>query len=96
MPPAHRPVGRQNLARAPISNLGCVLELLWLLLTTLMASIRPRQELMLECRRQGLDDGGRGRRQLGHRVRPKRRKGPHATVTKIGIIVTPVYYRLLH
>src|SRR5947209_15107225 len=41
-------VGGQNLARAPISNLGCVLELLWLLLTTVLAWARPRHALVLE------------------------------------------------
>src|SRR5881227_1058769 len=41
-------VGRQNLARAPISNLGCVFEFPWLLLTTVLAWARPRQDLVLE------------------------------------------------
>ena len=36
-------VGRQNLAQAPISNLGYVLELLWLLRTTVLAWARPRR-----------------------------------------------------
>ena len=41
-------MGGQNLARAPISNLGCVFDLLWLLLTTVLAWARPRQDLVLE------------------------------------------------
>ena len=41
-------MGGQNLARAPISNLGCVLELLWLLLTTVLVWARPRHALVLE------------------------------------------------
>ena len=41
-------MGGQNLARAPISNLGCVFELLWLLLATVLAWVRPRQDLVLE------------------------------------------------
>ena len=41
-------MGWQNLARAPISNLGCVLELLRLLLTAMLAWVRPRHDLVLE------------------------------------------------
>ena len=54
-------VGRQNLARAPISNLGCVLEFLWLLLTTVLAWARPRHDLVLEnllLRHRGVRDFG--------------------------------------
>jgi transposase InsO family protein len=41
-------VGRQNLRRARIGDAEDVLELLWLLFTTLRASVRPRQDLVLE------------------------------------------------
>jgi putative transposase len=42
------PVGRQNLARTPISNLGCMLELLWLLLRAMLAWVRSHHDLVLE------------------------------------------------
>ena len=41
-------VGRQNLARAEIGDAEGVLELFWLLVTTVLGSIRPRHELVLE------------------------------------------------
>ncbi len=41
-------VGRQNLTRAQISDAGGVLELLWLLFTSMRAAARPRQDLVLE------------------------------------------------
>jgi putative transposase len=41
-------VRRQNVARAEIGDPEGVLELLCLLLTTVLASVRPRQDLVLE------------------------------------------------
>src|SRR5947209_7538340 len=41
-------VGGQNLARAYIGDAEGVLDLLWLLLTTVLAWLRPRQDLVLE------------------------------------------------
>ena len=41
-------MGRQNLTRTKISDAESVLELLWLLIMTVFASLRPRQELVLE------------------------------------------------
>ena len=39
---------RQNLARADIGDAEGVLGLLWLLIMTLLAWVRPRQDLVLE------------------------------------------------
>ena len=41
-------MGRQNLRRAQIGDADGVLDLLWLLFTTLHAVMRPRQDLVLE------------------------------------------------
>ena len=41
-------MGRQNLARAQIGDADGVLELLWLLFTTVRAAARPHQDLVLE------------------------------------------------
>jgi hypothetical protein len=41
-------VGRQSLTRARIGDAYVVLDLLWLLLTTVQAAVRPRQDLVLE------------------------------------------------
>jgi len=41
-------VGGPNLARAYIGDAEGVLDLLWLLLTTVLAWLRPRQDLVLE------------------------------------------------
>jgi hypothetical protein len=41
-------VGGQNLARPQIGDAEGVPELLWLLLTTVLAWLRPRQDLVLE------------------------------------------------
>jgi hypothetical protein len=41
-------VGRHNLARGWIGNAENVLELVWLLLTAVLARVRPRQDLVLE------------------------------------------------
>jgi hypothetical protein len=41
-------VGRRNHARALIRDAECVLEFLRLLLTTLVASVRPRYDLVIE------------------------------------------------
>jgi hypothetical protein len=42
------PVGRQYLARPKIGDPEGVFELLWLLLTTVLTWMRPRQDLVLE------------------------------------------------
>jgi hypothetical protein len=41
-------VGRQNVTRTEISDAEGVLELLWLLLTTVLAWACPRHDLVLE------------------------------------------------
>jgi putative transposase len=41
-------VGGQNLGRLPIGDAEDVLELLWLLVTAVLARVRPRQDLVLE------------------------------------------------
>ena len=43
-----RGVGRQNVGRVPIDDAEGVPELFWLVLTTVMAWIRPRHDLVLE------------------------------------------------
>jgi hypothetical protein len=45
---AKTPVGRQNHERAQIRDAECVLEFVRLLLTTLVASVRPRHDLVIE------------------------------------------------
>ncbi len=41
-------VGRQNLRRAQIGDADAVLDLFWLLFTTVQAAARSHQELVLE------------------------------------------------
>jgi hypothetical protein len=41
-------MGRQNLARVEIGDPDCMFKLLWLLLTTVLVSVRPRQDLVFE------------------------------------------------
>ena len=41
-------MGRQNLTRTEISDALSVFELLWLLIVTVVAWLRPRQDLVLE------------------------------------------------
>jgi hypothetical protein len=41
-------VGRQNFTRAQIGDADNVLDILWLLFTTVRAAARPHQDLVLE------------------------------------------------
>ena len=66
------PVGRQNLTRAQISDADGVLELLWLLFTTVRAAARPHQDVVLENLLL--------RHQLAVLTRPTRSR-PHAGFT---------------